>query len=131
MIGLRKLLIVCFFVLAGFIIAPLETFGGMHVSAAGGCSVPNVYPDGTGFYYEVKSFPNWYGRYYASYYYSRERHYKRKDLGGLNNVFIDRSDIHYHVGQGAVRWDGYYDKYLPAIVFENGGILPNVLRKVL
>jgi hypothetical protein len=76
MIGLRKLLIVCFFVLASFIIAPLETFA-LSVSAAGGCSVPNVHPDGTGFYYQVKSFPNWYGHYYANDYYCRERHYKR------------------------------------------------------
>jgi hypothetical protein len=119
--GFRKSLIVCF-VAASFVIAPLQTLA-WRVSAAGSCSVPNVHPDGRGFYYTVKSFPEWYGRYYANDYYCTDLHYKRKDLGGLNNNFIDRSDIHYHVGHGAVRWDGHYDKYLTAIICQNGSIL--------
>ncbi len=119
---IRKSLIVCFMVVSALLLFPIKT-SAYEVSAAGGCSVPNVHPDGRGFYYKVKSFPDWQGLYYANDYYCKERQYKREDLGGWNNYYIDRSDIHYHVGHGATRWDEYYGKNLTAIIFEDGNSL--------
>lgn len=119
---IRKSLIVCFVVVSALLLFPIKT-SAYEVSAAGGCSVPNVHPDGRGFYYKVKGFPEWRRHYYADDYYCKAIQYKRKDLGGANNYFIDRSDIHYHVGHGAIRWDGYYGKNLTAIIFEDGSSL--------
>jgi hypothetical protein len=119
--GFRKSLIFCF-VVSILVVAPLETFA-WEVSACGGCSVPNVHPDAKGFYDMIKSFPNWTGRYYREDLNCREIQYKRMDLGGTNNYYIDSSDIHYLIGHGATRWDSYYGKDLTAIIFENGSSL--------
>ncbi|MHC4737086.1 MAG: DUF6345 domain-containing protein, partial [Planctomycetota bacterium] len=125
--GFRKSLIVCF-VVAIFVTAPLETFA-WQVSAAGGCSVPNVHPDARGFYDMIKSFPNWTGYYYTEDLNCKTMQYKREDLGGWNNYYIDSSDIHYHVSHGATRWDSYYGKNLTAIIFEDGSsLLPSEVR---
>ncbi|MHC4546946.1 MAG: DUF6345 domain-containing protein [Planctomycetota bacterium] len=119
--GFRKSLIVCFMV-ANFVIAPLETFA-WRVSAAGGCSVPHSHPDARGFYDTIKSFPNWTGYYYSEDLNCREIQYKRMFLGGQDDAWIDSSDIHYHVGHGATRWDEYHGKDLTAIIFEDGSSL--------
>ena len=121
--GFRKSLIAFVVVTLAFLVFPLKAWAH-RVSAAGGCSIPNVHPDTRGFYNTIKSFPEWMGRYYAEDYYCITRQYKRWDLHGRNNYYIDSSDIHYLVGHGATRWDPYYHKDLTAIIFEDGNSLP-------
>ncbi|MHC4546134.1 MAG: DUF6345 domain-containing protein [Planctomycetota bacterium] len=126
--GFRKSLIVCFVVVLVFLLSSIKTLAH-GVSAAEGCSVPNVHPDARGFLDTIKSFPNWTEHYYKEAFNCFEIQYKRTDSGGANNCFIDGSDIHYLVGHGATRGDEYYHKDLTAIIFEDGSILvPSAAR---
>ncbi|MHC4083689.1 MAG: DUF6345 domain-containing protein [Planctomycetota bacterium] len=128
MIVIRNSLIVCFVVVLAFLFYPAIT-SAYEVSAAGAHSIPNTHPDARGFYDRINTFPNWYKRYYREDLHCRERQYKRSDLGGANNWFIDNCDIHYLVGHGATRWDAYYGKDLTAAIFEDGGsLLPSEAR---
>jgi len=120
--GLRKSLIVCFAAAVVFSLFPLKALAH-GVSAAEGCSVPNVHPDARGFLDTIKSFGNWTEYYYREYFSCFEIQYTKMDYGGSNNCFIDGGNIHYLVGHGAIRWDGYYGKNLSAIIFEDGSSL--------
>ncbi len=100
-----------------------------EVSAAGACSSPNSHPDAKGFYDKVRSFSGWTGNFYVEDNNSKEIHYKRVDMGGQNNSWVDSSDIHYHVSHGGTRWDSYYGKDLKAVLFEDGtSLVPSEAR---
>ncbi|MHC4639437.1 MAG: DUF6345 domain-containing protein [Planctomycetota bacterium] len=121
MTGFKKSLIVCFVVAVVFLLFPLKAWAH-RVSAAEGSSV-QFSSDAWGFLNTIWSFPNWTGSYYEEGINCEEKHYKRMDLGGRNDCFIDSSDIHYLVGHAATRWDPYYGKYLTALIFEDGNSL--------
>lgn len=96
------------------------TLWASTVSAAGACSSPNSHPDARGFYDRVRSFSGWSGNFYREDEFSVENQYKRHDLGGANNSWVDSSDIHYHISHGGTRYDSYWDKDLTAVLFEDG-----------
>ena len=121
MTGFRKSLIVCFVVVVVFLLSSVKTWAS-RVSAAEGSSV-QFSSDAWGFLNTIWSFPNWTGAYYVEGINCEEKHYKRMDLGGRNDCFIDSSDIHYLVGHGATLWDPNYGKDLSAIIFEDGNSL--------
>ena len=120
--GFRKCLIVCFVVVLVFLLSSVKTWAH-RVSSAEGSSIPSFHPDAWVFLNTIWSFPNWTGSYYVEDLDCQEKQYKRMDLGGRNDCFIDSGDIHYLVGHGAVRWDGYYGKDLSAIIFKDGNSL--------
>lgn len=120
--GFKKSLTVCFVVVLVFFLSSVKTWA-YGVSAAEGCSVPNVHPDARGFLETIKSFPNWTEYYYREYFSCFEIQYTKMDYGGANNCFIDGGNIHYLVGHGAIRWDGYYGMNISAIIFEDGSSL--------
>lgn len=117
----RKSLIACI-LLVSFLTAPLETFA-WEVSACGGCSSPDSHPDARRFYDKVRSYPGWTGNFYKKYANCKEIYYKRMDMGGQNNSWVDSSDIHYHISHGGDRWDPYYGKSLRAVLFQDGSYL--------
>jgi len=127
MIDIRKFLIACLVVVT-FLAANVETFA-WEVSACGGCSVPDSHPDAWRFYDRIRSFSGWTGNYYKQDTNCKEIHYKRMALGGQNNSWVDSSDIHYHISHGGSRWDAYYDKWLTAVLFEDGtNLVPSEAR---
>ena len=95
-----------------------------EVSAAGGCKVPDSHPDAWRFLKKIKSYPTWEINFYLLYGYCREKYYKSRWLpDGYEYVWIDSSDIHYHVSHGGPRWDPYFGSWLTAVIFQNGDSL--------
>jgi hypothetical protein len=122
MFGFRKSLIACVVVVLTFVLSPIKT-SAYEVSACGGCSVPDSHPDAWRFYDKVRSYPGWTGRFYKKYSNCKEIYYKRMADGGQNNSWVDSSDIHYHISHGGNRWDPYYEKWLRAVLFQDGSYL--------
>lgn len=121
--GFRKSLVFCFVFVLFFLLSSVKTWA-YRVSAAGGCSVPNVHPDARGFLDTIWSFPNWTGSYYEEGINCTEKQYKRMDMRGRNDCFIDGGHIHYLVGHGGTGWDPYnFGKHLSALIFEDGSCL--------
>ncbi len=115
---LKKCLSLWFVVTLGLALVSGQLWA-WEVSAAGGCSSPNSHPDAVGFYNTVMGFPGWLGNFYLQYGNCKEPYYKRVGSGGSENLWIDTSDIHYHVSHGGAHWDPFYGRNLTAVVFEN------------
>lgn len=117
--GFRKSLVFCFVFVLFFLLSSVKTWA-YRVSAAEDISGLHVQPDAWGFLNTIWSFPNWTGSYYVEGIDCTEKQYKRMDMRGRNDCFIDSGDIHYLVGHGATRWDPNYGKYLSALIFKDG-----------
>ncbi len=120
--GFRKSLIVCFVFVVVFLLSSVKTWA-YRVSAGEDISGLHFQPDAKRFLDTIWSFENWTGSYYVEGINCTEKQYKRMDMGGRNDCFIDSGDIHYLVSHGATRWDPNYGEDLSAIIFEDSNSL--------
>ena len=113
----RNSFIVCFVVVLVFLLSSVKTWA-YRVSAAESSSGLHFQPDAKRFLDTIWSFENWSGFHYAEGSACTEKQYKRMDMGGRNDCYIDSGDIHYLVGPGATLPDPNYGEDLSAIIFK-------------
>ncbi len=96
-----------------------------RVSAGAACKKPNSRPDAQRFYDKVDTFPGWSKHFYKKIGKLKEKHYGKK-----NNKYVDKSDLHYHVGHGGDKWDWGNWKTLRAIIFKGSAMVPSEAKRI-
>ncbi len=120
----RRKIMFAFLVVAVVFLILIDTAQAYKVSAGAACKKPNSDPDAVRFYNKIKSFPSWTGNFYKKYGSLKEKYY-----GKDNHKWIDKSDIHYHVGHGGNKWDWGYWRTLRAIIFDGSAMVPSEARR--
>ncbi len=123
----RKSLIVCF-VVASFIIAPLQTFAWQS-SGCGGCGGSYFETCVDRFNNKVDSFPGWGQQFSLGCSSCSEDYYKSSAYGGSENSWVDSTDIHFRNSHCGSAWDPYWKKTLSSIPFTDGSVTPGEARR--
>jgi hypothetical protein len=123
----RKSLIACF-VVASFVIAPLQTFA-WQCSGCGGCNGSYFYTCADRFCDKVDSFPGWSQQFCLGCSSCSEDYYKSSSYGGSENSWVDSTDIHFRNSHCGTAWDSYWGKYLSSIPCTDGSVTPGEARR--
>ena len=123
----RKSLIVCF-VVASFVIAPLQTFAWQS-SGCGGCNGSYFETCVDRFNNKVDSFSGWGQQFSLGCSSCSEDYYKSSSYGGSENSWVDSTDIHFRNSHCGSAWDSYWGKTLSSIPFTDGSVTPGEARR--
>ena len=118
----RKSLIACF-VVASFVIAPLQTFA-WQASGCGGCGADYFYTCADRFCDKVDSFPGWSQQFCLGCSSCSQNYYMRSAIGGSENSWVDSTSIHFRNSHCGTAYDSLWDKTLSAIPFTDGSVTP-------
>lgn len=118
---------VCF-VVASFLVAPLQTFA-WEASGCGGCNGSYFETCADRFCDKVDSFPGWSQVFSLGCSSCSEDYYKSSAYGGSENSWVDGTDIHFRNSHCGTAWDSYWGKYLSSIPFTDGSVTPGEARR--